>query len=57
MIYEQYFPLIPTLLAIGIGWVVLRSLIRMTKRIFSCGCLTIFGIGLLFLMMRYFGTV
>ncbi len=57
MMYEQFLPLITTIIVIAIGWALLRYLLRLTKRIFSCGCLAVLGVGVLLLALRYFGTV
>jgi hypothetical protein len=54
--YEQYLPLVLILLAVLVGWFLLRRLLRLTARVFSCGCLAVVGIGVLVLVMRYFAT-
>jgi hypothetical protein len=54
MMYEQYLPLVLTLLAVFVGWFLLRRLLRLTARVFSCGCLTMVGLGVLLLVIRYF---
>jgi hypothetical protein len=56
MMYEQYLPLVLTLLAVFVGWFLLRRLLRLTARVFSCGCLAVVGISVLLLVMRYFST-
>lgn len=56
MMYEQYLPLVLILLAVLVGWFLLRRLLRLTARVFSCGCLAVVGIGVLVLVMRYFAT-
>ena len=55
--FEQLLPRILTLIAIALAWVLLRYLLRLTRRIFSCGCMAVFVVGVLLLAVRYLGTV
>ena len=55
--YEQFLPLLMTLIAIALAWVLLRYLFRLTKRIFSCGCMAVFAVGVLLLAVGYLGTI
>lgn len=57
MTFEQFLPLIITVIAIALAWVLLRYLLRLTKRLFSCGCISIAALALFLLAMRYFEAV
>ena len=46
----QYLPYLILLLALVASWVLIRSLLRLTARVFSCGCLVLLGLGLLLLL-------
>lgn len=39
-------------LVVGAGWVVLRFLLKIARRIFSLGCLAIVVIGFIFIVMQ-----
>jgi len=42
------------ILAIGIGWIALRFLLRLAGRIFATGCFVIVLLGLFLLAFQYF---
>jgi len=42
------------ILAIGLGWIVLRFLLKLASKIFAIGCFAIIVIGLILLAMQYF---
>ena len=54
---EQYSSVIVTILIIIAAWIALRFLLRLTARVFSCGCLAVVGIDALVLLARYFSIV
>ena len=54
---EQYLPLFTILILVVIAWVILRSVLKLTARIFSCGCLTIAAIAIFLLALRYFEAI
>lgn len=45
------------LLALIIVWIIVRFLLRLTMRIFSCGCSLILLVGLLLLILNLAGIV
>jgi hypothetical protein len=42
---EQIFPLLLVLLILGLIWVLIKFILQLTSKIFSCGCLIILVIG------------
>jgi len=42
---EQIIPLLLVLLILGLIWVLLKFILKLTSKIFSCGCLIILVIG------------
>jgi hypothetical protein len=44
------------LVILGAAWVVLRSLLRLTLRIFSCGCSALLGLGTLVIVFFVFSS-
>lgn len=57
MMFEQSLPLVLTVVAIVAAWILLRFLLRITARVFSCGCLAILALGVLFLVVRHFAAI
>jgi hypothetical protein len=52
------FTLFIILLVLGIIWVVLRFALKLTMRVFSCGCSIILLIALILILLRYiFGVI
>lgn len=54
---EQYLPLLTIIVIIVVAWIILRFIMNLTARIFSCGCLTIAAIALFLLALRYFEAI
>lgn len=44
---EQLFPFILILLVIGLVWVVIKLILKLTAKIFSCGCVVIILVAVL----------
>lgn len=44
---EQLLPFILILLVIGLVWVVIKLILKLTAKIFSCGCVVIILVALL----------
>lgn len=41
------------ILAIGIGWIILRFIFNLVRRIFAFGCFTILAIGAVLLILQF----
>lgn len=41
-------------LAVGVGWIVLRSILKLARRIFAIGCFAIVIIGFVLVGMQFF---
>ena len=41
------------IIAIGIGWTILRFIFRLVKRIFAFGCFTILAIGMVLVLLQF----
>jgi hypothetical protein len=51
---DQYLPLLTIIAVIVIAWIALRFVLKLTARIFSCGCLTIAALAIFLIALRYF---
>ena len=50
----QILKIIWIVLVVGAGWIVLRFLLKIARKIFSLGCLAIVVIGFIFIVMQFF---
>jgi hypothetical protein len=53
---ELWFFLLLGLVILAAAWIILRNLLRLTVRIFSCGCSTLLGLGVLFIVFFVFSS-
>jgi len=44
---DQLFPFLLILLAIGLIWVLIKLILKLTAKVFSCGCVALFIIAAL----------
>lgn len=44
---DQFMPILIFFIVIGLIWILLKFALRLTVKVFSCGCLVIVVIGLL----------
>lgn len=51
--FEQIIPILGFILIIAVVWTILRLILRLTAKIFSCGCVVILALGLLLLFVGY----
>ena len=51
---SQFLNLILILIAIGVGWIILRFLLKLARKIFMIGCVSIVLVGLFLIISRYF---
>lgn len=52
---SSFMDLFLLLMALVIFWILLRFILRLTMRIFSCGCSVIIVLGVLLLILRLTG--
>lgn len=52
---ELLMPILPIILVVVVIWILLNVILKLTIKIFSCGCVVIFVIGLIVFAVRYFG--
>jgi hypothetical protein len=52
---SSFMDLFLLLMALVIAWILLRFILRLTARIFSCGCSVIIVLGALLLILRLTG--
>lgn len=50
---SQFLNLILILIAIGFGWIILRFLLKLARKIFMIGCVSIVLVGLLLIIRQY----
>ncbi|MGD2027268.1 MAG: hypothetical protein PVI99_05575 [Anaerolineales bacterium] len=49
----QILRIVWIVLVVGAGWIVLRFLLKIARKIFSLGCLAIVVIGFIFIVMQF----
>lgn len=49
----EFFNLILLIFAIGIGWIILRFLLKLARKIFTFGCISIVLVGLFLIIRQY----
>jgi len=50
---SQFLNLILILVAIGFGWIILRFLLKLARKIFMVGCVSIVLVGLFLIIRQY----
>ena len=55
--FEQLVSLLILVLVIAVIWIVLKYVLKLTAKIFSCGCLTVLVVGGLLVLLRYLEVV
>lgn len=50
---SQFLNLILILIAIGFGWIILRFLLKLARKIFMIGCVSIVLVGLFLIIRQY----
>jgi len=50
---SQFLNLILILIAIGFGWIILRFLLKLARKIFMVGCVSIVLVGLFLIIRQY----
>jgi len=53
LLSPQTLNIIYLIIAIGIGWTILRLFFKLVKRIFAFGCFTILAIGAVLLIIQF----
>ncbi len=53
--FDQILPAIVALLVLGLIWGMLKLVLKLTAKIFTCGCLTIVVIGALIFVASNYG--
>jgi hypothetical protein len=54
---DQLVSLLILVLVIALIWIVLKFILKLTAKVFSCGCLAIVVIGGLLILLRYLEVV
>ena len=49
----DFFNLLGIILAVGVGWTILRFLLKLARKVFQLGCLAIVIIGAILLIAQY----
>jgi len=50
---SELFNLVVLILALGLGWIVLRFLLRLARKIFTLGCISIVLVGIYLILNQY----
>lgn len=50
---SELFNLVVLILALGLGWILLRFLLRLARKIFTLGCISIVLVGIYLILNQY----
>jgi hypothetical protein len=50
---EQFLPYLIVLLVIGVIWILLKFVLKLTVKVFSCGCMVLVVIGIILLVLGF----
>jgi hypothetical protein len=51
--FDQLLPIILVIFVVGLIWLLLKLVLKLTAKVFSCGCLVIVVVGLILFALGY----
>ena len=54
LFHSDFLLMLEVILAVGVGWIILRFLFKLARKIFAFGCFAIVIVGIILLAMQFF---